>query len=255
MNRTELDREAMALICASMACTTNQAMGLWDQLCRMKDQLVPAPVVDREAVRTRWRQIATNHAFAFNPEYVNEGTLDALIEFATPAAPQDGPVVRLAPAIKEMLEASQEARDAANAIQGDGYPKTADQILTLCRLAEEVAKIFPGPQSVEAEEVGLKFCCARHEQSCDLIATQRNVVQSILAGAHPKEAWNRVMGDEKFPEAPIYAQGKWISVPLEIDRNHHRAVLGTWNACMAEMATLETTWSRLVTAITGGSDG
>lgn len=44
--RTELDREAMAMICAAMACTTNQAMGLWDQLCRLTTQRASGPVAD-----------------------------------------------------------------------------------------------------------------------------------------------------------------------------------------------------------------
>lgn len=159
---------------------------------------------------------------------------------------------RIAPAIKELLEASQDAREAARRVSEDGFPRIAATVLKLCRQADLVSVLYPGPQSADAEEVGLKFCCAKDEASADLIAKQRNVIQSILAGAHPKEAWNRIMGDEKFSDAPTYAPGKWISVPLEIDRAHHRPVLGTWNACMGEMATLETTWSRLVTAITGG---
>lgn len=37
--------------------------------------------VNREDLRILWKQIAARHAFAYNPEYVNEGSLDALIEF------------------------------------------------------------------------------------------------------------------------------------------------------------------------------
>lgn len=38
--------------------------------------------IDREWVRGRWREIASNNAFAYNPQYLNEGTVDALIAFA-----------------------------------------------------------------------------------------------------------------------------------------------------------------------------
>ena len=37
---------------------------------------------DREEVRANWKRIAAKHAFSHNPEYLNEGSLDALIEFA-----------------------------------------------------------------------------------------------------------------------------------------------------------------------------
>ncbi len=38
--------------------------------------------INREDLRILWKQIASRHAFAHNPEYLNEGSLDALIEFA-----------------------------------------------------------------------------------------------------------------------------------------------------------------------------
>jgi hypothetical protein len=111
------------------------------------------------------------------------------------------------------------------------------------------------PQSAEATAAGLKFCCGRDEQSNSEIAKLRNVVNSILHGAHPKEAWNGIMGDDKFSDAPAYAVGKWASVPREIDREHHRRVLEVWNACMADHESLEMTWPKLVKAITECSNG
>lgn len=46
---------------------------------------------DRDAIRVRWRAIASKHAFAYNPEYMNEGTVSALCYFVASyiAAPSE----------------------------------------------------------------------------------------------------------------------------------------------------------------------
>jgi predicted TIM-barrel enzyme len=59
-----------------------------------------AAQVGREDMRILWKQIASRHAFAYNPEYVNEGSLDALIEFARIAA-----VALSTPSAKEQISA------------------------------------------------------------------------------------------------------------------------------------------------------
>jgi hypothetical protein len=48
--------------------------------------------------------------------------------------------------------------------------------------------------------------------------------------------------------APAVPQGMKL-VPVEIDREKHRAVLDAWNSCMANADTLESTWPKLVKAI------
>lgn len=94
--------------------------------------------MDREAARKLWRQIAAKHAFAHNPEYLNEGTLDALIEFARTCAPGLGKTV---PPAGSFPNAITDARSIAVAWL-DAYtdteplqlvPDAVKQVLTVMR--------------------------------------------------------------------------------------------------------------------------
>ena len=85
------DYDAVAAVDRLRACVEAigsnfycQAGGCETQCLNCADEQ-PTPIQlsdDREEVRRRWREIADKHAFSYNPEYLNDGTVSALVAFA-----------------------------------------------------------------------------------------------------------------------------------------------------------------------------